>query len=68
MFIGKNNTQHSNKLLGQNPELLLLKLTVCIYLPPGFKKKAITLQAWTGFEGSRSVRLPEFKTIGTGRW
>jgi len=29
------------------------------------KGKAITLQAWTGPEGSRRLRLPDFKTIGT---
>jgi hypothetical protein len=34
-----------------------------IYL---FKKdKAIPLQALTGPEGSRRLRLPDFKTIGT---
>jgi hypothetical protein len=27
--------------------------------------KAISLQAWTGPEGSRRLRLPYFKTIGT---
>ena len=27
--------------------------------------KAIPLQAWTGREGSRRLRLPDFKTIGT---
>jgi len=27
------------------------------------KCKAIPLQAWTGPEGSRSLRLPDFKTI-----
>jgi hypothetical protein len=27
--------------------------------------KAIPLQAWTGPEGSGSLRLPDFKTIGT---
>ena len=26
---------------------------------------AIPLQAWTSSEGSRSLRLPDFKTIGT---
>jgi len=31
------------------------------------KGKAIQLQAWTGPEGSRRLRLPDFKTIGTGR-
>jgi len=32
---------------------------------PTSKGKAIPLQAWTGPEGSRSLRLPNFKTIGT---
>jgi hypothetical protein len=27
--------------------------------------KAIPLQAWAGPEGSRKLRLPDFKTIGT---
>jgi len=27
--------------------------------------KAIPLQAWTGPEGSRRLRLPDFKIIGT---
>ena len=31
------------------------------------KAKAIPLQAWTGPEDSRKLRLPDFKTIGTGR-
>jgi hypothetical protein len=29
------------------------------------KGKAIPLQAWAGSEGSRRLRLPDFKTIGT---
>jgi hypothetical protein len=29
------------------------------------KGKAIQLQAWKGPEDSRSLRLPDFKTIGT---
>jgi len=29
------------------------------------KGKAIPLQAWTDFEVSRRLRLPDFKTIGT---
>ena len=32
------------------------------------KGKAIPLQAWTGPEGSRKLRLPDFKTFGTKRW
>jgi len=31
----------------------------------GVKGKAIPLQAWTGLEGSRRLRLPDFKTVGT---
>jgi hypothetical protein len=27
--------------------------------------KAIPLQAWAGPEGSRKLRLPDFRTIGT---
>jgi hypothetical protein len=27
--------------------------------------KAIPIQAWTGPEGSRKLRLPDFKTLGT---
>jgi len=29
------------------------------------KDRAIPLHAWTGPEGSRRLRLPDFKTIGT---
>jgi len=29
------------------------------------KGKVIPLQAWTGPEGARRLRLPDFKTIGT---
>jgi hypothetical protein len=29
------------------------------------KGKAIPLQAWRGPEGSRRLRLPDFKTVGT---
>jgi hypothetical protein len=29
------------------------------------KGKAVPLQAWTGPEGSRRLRLPDFSTIGT---
>jgi hypothetical protein len=36
---------------------------VAFYL--GVKGKAISLQAWTGPEGSRKSRFPHFKTIGT---
>jgi len=32
------------------------------------KGKAIPLQAWTGPEGSRRLRLPDFKTIDTRKY
>jgi hypothetical protein len=32
------------------------------------KGKAISLQAWTGPEVSRRLRLPDIKTGGTRRW
>jgi len=32
------------------------------------KGKAIPLQSWAGPEGSRRLRLPDLKTIGTRRW
>jgi len=31
------------------------------------KGKAIPLQAWTGPEGSRRLRRPDLKTVGTRR-
>jgi len=33
--------------------------------PPKKESKAVTLQAWTGPEVSRRLRLPDFKKIGT---
>jgi hypothetical protein len=30
-----------------------------------YKGKAVPLQAWTGPEGSRRLRFPDFKTVGT---
>jgi hypothetical protein len=44
--------------------LLLLLLLLFITFMQG-KGKAIPLQALTGPEGSRSLRLPDFKTIDT---
>jgi hypothetical protein len=32
------------------------------------KGTAIPLQAWTDPEGSRRLRIPDFKTFGTWRW
>jgi len=41
-------------------------LVKTLILLVGFSQdKAITLHAWTGPEGSRRLRLPDFKTIST---
>jgi hypothetical protein len=32
------------------------------------KGKAIPLQAWTGPEDSRRLKLPDFKIVGTWSW
>jgi hypothetical protein len=32
---------------------------------PSVKVKEVPLQGWTGPEGSRRLRLPIFKTVGT---
>jgi len=42
-----------------------VKLWSALYSPKG---KAIPLQAWTGPEDSRMLRLPVCKTIGTWWW
>jgi len=45
------------------------KPTLTTWEPMKIKQgKAIPLQAWTGPEGSRRLRLPDFKTISTWRW
>ena len=54
-------------MLVMKPNFVLIQFNVfsaymylCIY-----KGKTIPLQAWTDPEGSRRLRLPDFKTIGT---
>jgi len=42
--------------------LKFLKLCFVLHLIKGI---AIPLQAWTGPEGSRRLRLPDFKTVDT---
>jgi hypothetical protein len=44
------------------PILLMVNIYIYIYI---YKGKAIPLQASTGPEGSRRLRLPDLKTIGT---
>jgi hypothetical protein len=51
---------------GLNFKKYILKLFEHTQLTDNNKKgKAISLQAWRGPEGSRRLRLPDFKTIGT---
>jgi len=40
---------------------------ILAYIYSKGKGKAIPLQAWTGAEGSKRLRLSDFKTIGTRR-
>jgi len=40
-----------------------VKIPVCKNIINAYK--AIPLQAWTGPEGSRRLRLPDFNTFGT---
>jgi hypothetical protein len=44
---------------------MITKISVFIYIYNIYKGKVIPLQAWTGPEGSRRLRFPDFKTIGT---
>jgi hypothetical protein len=58
-------TQHERNVYSsrENKEYRLL-----LVRPVKGKGKAIPLQAWTGPEGSRRLRLPDLKTFGTWRW
>jgi hypothetical protein len=49
----------ANMAAQEHNTIKLQKLYTCV------KGKAIPLQAWTGPEGSRSLRLLDFKTIST---
>ena len=40
-------------------------ITFTAYICKKVEGKAIPLQAWTGPEGSRRLKFPDFKTIGT---
>jgi len=59
--------------LGSGKLMIKHHISICHYVSSKRQKsiygkgkgKAIPLQAWTGPEGSRRVRLPDFKTVGT---
>ena len=59
---------HSADDIGMNvPYLDVRSVTFC-KLDTVLITMATPLQAWTGLEGSRKLRLPDLKTIGTRRW
>ena len=56
------NQSEARKIVSVNPSANRI---VVIHFSLFSKDKAIPLQAWTGLEGSRRLRLPDFKTDGT---
>ena len=50
----------------------MFRLYICSELQTGhrtaIKCKAIPILSWTDPDGPRSLRLPDFKSIDTGRW
>jgi hypothetical protein len=49
----------------QNRKIGYVCMYVCMYVCRCVKGKAISLQVLTGPEGSRRLKLPDFKTFGT---
>jgi len=67
--IRKNSNHPYNEVKYQLPHQtphmsVILMLQVCVQQVKG-KGKACPKEAWTGPEGSRKLRLPDFKTIST---
>ena len=59
------------EIILKNKEYLFINMSVVIcnkYWIKVKQGKAIPLHDWTGPEGSRKLRLPDFKTIATWRW
>ena len=48
-----------------HPNITLNVVNVLQHTNTASEGKTIPLQAWTGPEGSRRLRLPDFKTVGT---
>ena len=50
-------------------EILILSLwEKCKKIKHDSKSHATPVKAWTGPESPRSLRLPDFNAVGTGRW
>ena len=64
-FLKKSNMLCTGKIFILHTRQQLQPFALCSFLVVTGKGKAIPLQAWTGPEGSRSFRLPDFQTIGT---
>jgi len=62
-FLGINIS--NNLKWNTHIQFLYSKLNKVSYMTLSLRSKAIPLQAWTGPEGSRGLRLPDLKTIGT---
>ena len=45
--------------------MMMIIIIIIIIIIIKVRSKAVTLQAWTGPECSRRLRLQDFKTIGT---
>jgi hypothetical protein len=56
--------QYTVQIIGKQKDLMVALHGGAVFFP-GVKGKAIPLQALIGPEGSRRLRLPDFKTIGT---
>jgi len=43
---------------------VIVYVNLKVYSAPKYTGKGIPLQVWTGQEGSRRLKFPDFKTIG----
>jgi hypothetical protein len=59
------STMEERNTTAQQQCKMAAQLSTCTRKEQRILGKAIPLQAWTGPEGSRRLRLPDFKTIGT---
>jgi hypothetical protein len=50
---------------GKTHQIPVMMMMLIYWAEAYVKGKAIPLQAWKGLAGSRRLRLPDFKTIGT---